>query len=148
MSALPHKRTFVSAIMMSDLCQTETNCTATKRAPIRSPRRRGRVTGPVLRCQAIYQRARDWNQPRDWRKRFKKYLSIWLFLIAKNWSLSLPATYRCWLPQKNEFIADHYIWRRRTCFKLWIFYSSRTLNISTHSSDWNDGWISSGSTRW
>jgi hypothetical protein len=24
------------------------------------------------------------------RKRFKKYLSIWLFLIAKNWSLSLP----------------------------------------------------------
>jgi hypothetical protein len=50
------------------------------------------------------------------------------------------------LPQKNEFIADHGIWRRRTCFELWIFYSSRTLNVSAHSSDWNDGWISSGPT--
>jgi len=28
-------------------------------------------------------------------KRFKKYLSIWLFLIAQNWSLCLAATYRC-----------------------------------------------------
>jgi hypothetical protein len=74
-------------------------------------------------------------------------MSIWLFLIAKNWSLSLPATYRYWLPQKNEFIADHCIWRLRTCFELWIFYSSRTLNISAYSSDWSDGWISSGSTR-
>ena len=35
------------------------------------------------------------------RKGFKKYLSIWLFLIAKNWSLSLPATYHCSLPQMN-----------------------------------------------
>jgi len=51
-------------------------------------------------------------------------------------------------PQKNEFIADHCIWRRRTCFELWIFYSSRTLNVSVHSSDWNDGWISSGPTCW
>jgi drug/metabolite transporter (DMT)-like permease len=28
---------------------------------------------------------------------------------------------RYWVPQKNEFIADHCIWRRRTCFELWIF---------------------------
>jgi hypothetical protein len=75
-------------------------------------------------------------------------MSIWLLLIAKNWSLSLRATYRCWFTQKNEFIADHCIWRHRTCFELWIFYSSRTLNVSAHSSDWNDGWISSGPTCW
>ena len=70
------------------------------------------------------------------------------FLIAQNWSLSLPATHHCSLPQENEFIADHCIWRLRTCFELWIFYSPRTLNISAYSSDWSDGWISSGSTRW
>ena len=31
-------------------------------------------------------------------------LSIWLFLIAKNWSLSLPATYRCWLRKRMNLL--------------------------------------------
>lgn len=82
------------------------------------------------------------------RKRFEKYLSIWLFLIDEKLKPIFAATYRCWLPQKNEFIADYCIWRRRTCFELWIFYSSRTLNVPDHSSDWNDDWISRGPTSW
>ena len=81
-------------------------------------------------------------------KRLKKYPSVELSLIAKNWSLSLPATYHCGLAQKNEFNADHCIWRRRPRFELWIFCSSRTLNVPAHSGGWRDGWISTGSTCW
>jgi hypothetical protein len=80
----------------------------------------------------------------------------WLFAMStgscswsrKKWSLSLPATYRLLAPQKNEFIADYCSWRCRICFELWIFYSSRTLNVSDYRSDWSDGGISSGSTCW
>jgi hypothetical protein len=78
----------------------------------------------------------------------KKYLSVWLSLIAKNWSLSLPATYHCGLAQKNEFTADPCIWRRWPRFELWIFCSSSTLNVPAHSGGWRDGWISTRSTCW
>jgi hypothetical protein len=80
-------------------------------------------------------------------KKVQKQVAVDL-VAEKSGTYVCPATYRWWLRQKNEFIADYSIWRRRTCFELWIFYSSRTLNISTDSSRRNDGWISSGPTCW